>query len=564
MLLRKLILACLLLGVAVESRGGDLSPRDQVRAAQLKQWFSEMRSRGMPYWKWRSIPPDYRFRRIDGSGNNLLFRGMNAADTPLKRMAAANYSDGLATMTWPGRPGPREISNAVVAQNAHRPNAAGASDFLWQWGQFLDHDIDLTEAGHPAEPAAIPVPAGDPFFDPTYTGTAVIAFSRSIYDPASGASPWYPRRQMNQITGWIDGSNVYGSSEERAEALRAFDGSGRLATSPGDLLPFNTYGLPNAGGAGADLFLAGDVRANEQVGLTAMHTLFVREHNRLATVIAARHPYLDGEQVYQHARRFVAAEMQVITYREFIPALLGPNALTRYRGYRGWTDARLMNEFSTAAFRLGHSLLSPVLLRLDATGAAHPSGDLPLREAFFAPDLIAGDGIEPLLRGLAAQVCQELDVYVVDDIRNFLFGMPGQGGFDLAALNIQRGRDHGLPTYNDARRAMGLAAAATFADVTADVDVQRRLASVYASADEIDLWVGGLAEDHVPGALVGELFFSILKAQFEALRDGDRFWYQRSLSPAEQQYVENTTLAGVIRRNTSIGNEMADDVFHVR
>lgn len=158
--------------------------------------------------------------------------------------------------------------------------------------------------------------------------------------------------------------------------------------------------------------------------------------------------------------------MQVITYREFLPLLLGPDALRPYQGYDPSADATIMNSFSTAAYRLGQSLLSTTLRRLDANGQTIGAGDLPLRDAFFAPDEIVEHGIEPLLRGLASQVCQDLDVHVVDDVRNFLFGPPGGGGFDLASLNIQRGRDHGLPGYNDAREGMGLPRVARFNQIS--------------------------------------------------------------------------------------------------
>ena len=376
---------------------------------------------------------------------------MNATETQLLRYMGADFADGVSMMAGQGRPGPREVSNAVSAQVESIPNARGASDFLWQWGQFLDHDIDLTDGANPPESVPIEIPIGDPWFDPSATGAETMAFNRSIYNPETGYSVDNPRQQLNEITGWIDASNVYGSNTDRAMALRTNDGTGMLTTSDGDLLPFNTHGLPNAGGSSDTLFLAGDVRANEQVGLTAMHTLFVREHNRLSRGIAERHPDWSGDQIYEAARRVVGAQMQVITYREFLPLLLGPDALRPYQGYDPSADATIMNSFSTAAYRLGHSLLSTTLRRLDANGQTIGAGDLPLRDAFFAPDEIVEHGIEPLLRGLASQVCQDLDVHVVDDVRNFLFGPPGGGGFDLASLNIQRGRDHGLPGYNDAR-----------------------------------------------------------------------------------------------------------------
>jgi hypothetical protein len=508
----------------------------------------------------RSADP---FRSIDGSGNNRRDVAMNAAGLPLARRMGVGYADGVGQMAAPLLAGPREISNAVAAQSVSIVNRQRASDVVWQWGQFVDHDMSLTETLGEAEPAHVPVPAGDPFFDPTGTGTAVIGFTRSAYDHETGTTTGNPRQQLNSLTGWIDASNVYGSSESRAAALRTFT-SGELKTSAGELLPFNTDGLPNAPGSeGPDFFVAGDVRANEQVALTAVHTLFVREHNAIARQIARAHPDLDDEGVYQRARRLVGAEMQAITYREFLPMLLGPNALAPYRGYRPETDARIMNEFSTAAFRFGHSLLSPALRRLDRRGRSLPGGDLPLRQTFFAPQVLVRDGIAPLLRGLANQRCQELDVLVVDDVRNFLFGAPGQGGFDLASLNIQRGRDHGLPRYNDARRALRLRPKRSFAEVSANPVVQRRLATIYATPDDIDLWVGGLAEDHVGAAMVGELFHTIIREQFESLRDGDRFWYQRALSPAELEFVENTRLADIIRRNTDIRFEIGNDVFRI-
>jgi hypothetical protein len=206
-----------------------------------------------------------------------------------------------------------------------------------------------------------------------------------------------------------------------------------------------------------------------------------------------------------------------------------------------------------------------MLLRLGADGRDIPEGPLPLRDAFFAPDRVRLEGgIEPLLRGLAAQRCQRLDPLVVDDVRNFLFGPPGAGGFDLPALNIQRGRDHGLPSYNYVREAFGFAPAHSFADVSSDPEIQARLAAAYASVDDIDLWVGGLAEDPLPRGHLGPLFTAIIKEQFEALRDGDRFWYQRSLGMMERMLVGMTRLSDIIRRNTTIGRELQSNVFHVR
>jgi hypothetical protein len=489
---------------------------------------------------------------------------LGAANTPLRRGLVNAYEDGILAMAGADRPSPREISNVVCAEEGRTVNPLGASDMLWQWGQFLDHDIDLTETNRPFAPVHIRPETGDPFFDPESTGLSQIDFFRSHGYPGTGISTEYPRQQVNHITHYIDASNVYGSDPERAAALRTNDGTGRLKVSPGDMLPFNTAGFENAGGTGSELFLAGDIRANEQVGLTAMHTLFLREHNRLAADIAANEPGLTGEEIYERARSFVGGLMQRITYSEFLPALLGPGALVPYTGYKATVSPSIMNCFSTAAYRFGHSAVSPTLLRLDANGQEIVFGHLPLKDAFFAPQrLIAEGGIEPILRGLVAQEMSAIDVKVVDGLRNFLFGDPTAGGLDLASLNIQRGRDHGLPAYHYARFAWGLSQVSSFSDIGSDPEVHALLAAVYGATNEIDMWVGGVAEDPVNGGHVGELISIILRRQFEALRDGDRYWYQWHMSAPDIAEIDSTTLADVIRRNTTIGAEISDDVFHV-
>ena len=512
----------------------------------------------------RSHRRDATYRTIDGSQNNKANPDFNAAETQLRRMMIADYADYAGQMSGQDRAGPREVSNAVANQTHSRPNTLGLSDYVWQWGQFLDHDIDLTDGASPAELVNIAIPTGDPHFDPHHSGVVVLPFNRSVYDIETGTGEENPREQLNQITGWIDASNVYGSDEERAAELRTLDGSGRLKTSEGRLLPFNTAGLPNAGGSGPELFLAGDVRANEQIGLTAMHTLFVREHNRLARRIARNaRGRLSGDEIYERARKIVGAQMQHITYHEFLPAILGRNALPRDTGYDESIDPSVMNEFSTGAYRFGHSLLNPTILRVNRRGNEAKAGHIALRDAFFSPSELVDHGIASTLRGLAKQACQNLDPFVIDDVRNFLFGAPGHGGFDLASLNIQRGRDHGLPSYNDAREYVGLSRAVTFADISSDIEIQNRLASVYPTPDYVDFWVGGLSEDHVDGALLGPLFHTVLVKQFEKLRDGDRYWYERSLGRAELRRVKNTRLSDIIRRNTRIGRELPNNVFRL-
>lgn len=494
------------------------------------------------------LPPALaEVRSFDGTGNHQPANDFGVAGAAFLRLAANEYADGASAPAGGNRLSARAISSGIAAQSVSELNARGLSDFVWIWGQFLDHDLDLTGSATPAEPLAVQIPTGDPFFDPQGTGTATIPLSRSQYVvDAQGV-----RQQVNSITAFIDGSMVYGSDAARARALRTLEG-GRLKTSAGDLLPFNTDGLANAGGPSSNLFVAGDIRVNENVALMSIQTLFVREHNRLAGEIAAREPGLSDEQIYQRARSQVIAQIQAITYNEFLPALLGPDALRPYQGYNPRVNPGISNEFATAAFRLGHTLLSPELRQLGADGQTIAAGNLALRNAFFNIPSLLATGIDPLLRGAASQRAQELDNQIVDDVRNFLFGPPGAGGFDLASLNIERGREHGLADYNATRVALGLRPVRSFAEITSDVGVQRQLASLYGDVNHIDLWVGGLAEDHVPGGSVGETFTRILADQFERTRDGDRFWYQNVLRGEALAQVDRTTLADVIARNTGV------------
>ena len=498
----------------------------------------------------------FEYRSIDGSGNNLSHPEWASAGITLLRRIPAAYDNGADEPAGGNRASAREISNLCVAQSKFKPNPARVTDFVWQWGQFLDHDIDLTPTADPAESFNVPVPAGDAWFDPDGTGVEVIFFDRSTYRMVDGV-----RQQLNAITGFIDASNVYGSDEVRARTLRTLDGTGRLRTSAGDLLPFNEEGLPNAPDSGSQYFLAGDVRANEQVGLTAMHTLFVREHNHWAEQIHAAQPAASDDAVYEMARAIVIAEMQSITYHEFLPVLLGPRTLSPYRGYNPQANPGIDNIFSTAVYRFGHSMLSPQLLRLDDHNREISAGHLSLANSFFNPAEILAEGIDPILRGLARQRAQNIDSLLVPQVRNFLFGPPGAGGFDLAALNIQRGRDHGIPSYNEVRAAYGLHRLTSFDQVNRDPAVWNKLAAAYATVDDIDAWVGVLAERHAPGALVGPTIRAVLKDQFERLRDGDRFWYQGYLPPGLVRLVESQNLARIIRRNTGIGSELPGSVW---
>ena len=207
------------------------------------------------------------------------------------------------------------------------------------------------------------------------------------------------------------------------------------------------------------MFLALPIR---QVGLTSMHTLMAREHNRVADRLASLNPHWDDERLYQEARRIVIAEWQHIVFYEYLPEILGPigmSMLGHYYGYSESVDPSISNVFATAAFRFGHSQILPLFERLDKNYQRSVFGPLILKEAFFVPSKIINEGgIDPVLRGLlkSPSKLRSADSAINSDLTEALFAQANEIALDLGALNIQRGRDHGLPPYTAWREFCGL------------------------------------------------------------------------------------------------------------
>src|SRR4029077_13002848 len=128
----------------------------------------------------------------------------------------------------------------------------------------------------------------------------------------------------------------------------------------------------------SSLFVAGDTRVNEQVGITATQTLLMREHNRQATLLSRANPGWSDEQLYQTARKITSAEMSAITYNEFLPALLGSGAMPAYSGYNAGVTPSISNAFAAVALRVGHSMLDDDIERVGANGLPLPQENLPL------------------------------------------------------------------------------------------------------------------------------------------------------------------------------------------
>nr|KAG5714322.1 hypothetical protein BaRGS_018539 [Batillaria attramentaria] len=291
--------------------------------------------------------------------------------------------------------------------------------------------------------------------------------------------------------------------------------------------------------------------------LSSLHIVFHRLHNVVAIELAVLNPHWDDERLYQESRKIVGAVMQHVTYAEYLPLVLGDQAMRNYNlalddptyKYDPSVDPSIINAFSTAAFRFGHSMVNGK--------NSYGFQKLNLRDMFFHPSFVQHDygaGLRMVINGLVRDHAQSTDRFMNLDLTDHLFQTKDGRSLDLAALNIQRGRDHGLSPFNDYREFCGLprvgrGPAREFSDAP--------FLSAYSDYDEIDLFTGGLSERPVPGGVVGPTFACIIGKQFRNIRLGDRFWYQNlnhagALTPEQILYVESLGLSDLICLTTSV------------
>lgn len=505
------------------------------------------------------------FRSVDGSGNNPQNPEWGAADVRLVIKTPLDYGDGIASPNGANRPNPRTVSNAIAVQNDDIFDQDLRSDYVWVFGQFVSHEI-IYNPNNNSEPIGIPVPAFDPVFDPDGSGDAQISMFRSAFDPSTGTTLANPRIHINAVSSFLDGSAVYGSDDHRANWLRTFLG-GKLKVSAGNLLPFNTVTgefndptdpsapfMKDESGVDQKLFVAGDARANENPLLLTLHTLFVREHNRQCDLLQVTHPEYSEEELYQQAKRIVTAHIQSIFFDEWLNEV--GITLPQYSGYNSDVQPGVSNIFSAAAFKLKHTLANSLIKRMNVNGETIALGNLSLGEGFYDPrEILIAGGIEPYIKGMGVQVQQTLDCRIIDQLRNFIPESQQDGGIDVASINIMRGRERGLSDFNTIRQAFDLEPYENFSEVCTDEQVAVDLNTLYGSVDNLDAWVGLMAEDHESGSILGPTLKAILVDQFTALRDGDRYYYENDplFSSAEISEIKNTLFSDIITRNSGIG-----------
>ncbi|XP_067657259.1 peroxidasin homolog [Haliotis asinina] len=570
--------------------GGRRSSRDALRLGE--QFSNGDTSSCAPDIRCPRDVEESKFRTADGTCNNLDHPGWGSALIPMRRLIPPQYGDRNSTprkaVSGAALPNARLVSRTMHTDDTDRPDATGVTHMVMQFGQFLDHDVTLT----PLQEAengdgtisqyvccedvytsdapngrdlftninvcdAITIPSGDEYF----TSRTCLNFVRSIQVPNPRCDT-HPAEQLNQITAYIDASNVYGSSDHEMDELRG--NNGLMKTKDTTLLPEDTDTSACVSEDGSYCFKAGDERVNEQMVLASMHTIWVREHNRIATGLRARNTNWDSDRIFQETRRIVGAMMQKITYGEFLPVVLG-NQIDAYNlrlassGFRNVhrrdQDASIVNAFATAAYRFGHSLIRNIFSKYSTSYTNYD--DNLLHDIFGRTNLIQSSttSIGAWLRGMASQEARKVDRFMTTEVTNQLFEEAAQTGLDLAALNIQRGRDHGLPGYNAWREHCGLRRANNFLELEPIDDMSAlKLAELYESPDDIDLFTGGLAEE-VTSGLVGPTFSCILGKQFQRLMEGDRFWFETDdrdtrFRPEQLDEIRKASLSRVLCDNT--------------
>ncbi|XP_068461121.1 eosinophil peroxidase-like [Clinocottus analis] len=553
-----------------------------------------------------------KFRTATSVCNNRYNTRWGAANTPFARWLPAEYQDAISLpIGWDPDlkinkkllPLVREVSNNIL----RTANADVESDPLYThmvtiFGQWTDHDltftphspvirsysngIDCDKSCERTEPCfPIQIPKQDPRFGKN--SVKCIPFFRSAaacgsgnFGHVFGAST--VRQQMNGITAFLDVGQVYGSEDAKARSLRDLTsdkGLMRVNTNYTDnkreLLPFSSM-VTNMCATRARItnekkakevpcFLAGDERSNENIALTSLHTLFLREHNRLARALAVLNPHWNGERLYQEARKIMGGYSQVITFRDYLLHIVGPDYiashLSTYPGYDENVDPSIANVFATAAYRFAHLMVQPFMFRLNEQyqeNTAYPSPLL--HKAFFAPwRIIFEGGLDPIIRGLVGRQAKlnTQKSMMSDELRDRLFKFTSELALDLAALNMQRGRDHGLPGYNKWRKFCGLSQPKNkkaLSRVLKSNNLAKKLLELYGTPANIDVWMGGVSEPFVRGGRVGPLFACLIATQFQRIRTGDRLWWENKgvFTKTQRDSLKDASLARIICDNTGI------------
>ncbi|KAK9881555.1 hypothetical protein WA026_016432 [Henosepilachna vigintioctopunctata] len=520
---------------------------------------------------------------LNGWFNNMAHPDWGSIDSRLIRRVPPSYSDGVYMLAGQDRPSARKLSRLFMKGLDGLKSTENRTALLAYFGQLVTSEVIMSsESGCPIEMHSIEIEKCDDMYDKECRGNRYIPFYRARYDKKTGKNPNAPREQMNQVTSWIDGSFIYSTSEPWLNSMRTFK-NGTLKADKTGMFPiqnhkrvplFNNPAPHVMKTLSMDrLYLLGDPRTNQNPALLALSILFFRWHNVVAKRIEKVHKTWTDEEIFQEARRYVIATLQNIIVYEYLPAFIGED-LPPYKGYKQNVHPGITNVFQSAAFRFGHSLIPPGLYRRDkkCNYKKTSMGHLALRLCstwWDSNEILSSYSLDELLMGMSSQLSEREDSLLCSDVRDKLFGPIEFSRRDLGALNIMRGRDNGLPDYNSVRTSYNLPKIKKWTDINPKLfkespHILNTLMSSYDNdIDNIDVYVGGMLESY---GGPGELFRTVIKEQFERLRDSDRFWYENAnnglFTKSEIERIRQIKLWDIIVNTTDIGpKDIQRDVF---
>lgn len=500
-----------------------------------------------------------RYRTLDGSCNNLKYKWWGARLTPYQRLLEHDYSklDGPKTSNrFKLLPGSETIAK-VIPTNVEAKSALSS---LYTWfGQFVAYDMAFTAKSNATCLCAEAATKTDPdcFNIDADNQGGCKPFPRSDDVRDTFGCSFKHREQFSKVTHWLDMDTMYGSNYKQSELVRAYD-KGKLkwsvtpGTTPKENLPVldKNICLDTVDTKSKGCIYAADSRVDESALTTAMHVLFLREHNRIASKLFEKNQHWNDQILYSEARRILNAIYQNIIYAEYLPPLLGEHWINEFglytfdTGYAYAYDDYLYpnnyNEFIAAGFKLDQ-ITAPKFTTTTA-------GEKELT-VFFSNQFYTYTKMNELLDGLIKSATLAQRFNVVEAIPS------------LSTFNIQLGRDHGLRPYVYYRKMAGLNLPATFDELfEMDSAVITILKGAYTDVNDIDLWVGLMAEPSKNDALIGHTQSFLVAKNFFSHKYGDRFYFENGddkinrFTEGQLKELRNYRMANLLCQTTGATN----------
>ncbi|XP_022170843.1 peroxidase-like isoform X2 [Myzus persicae] len=524
-----------------------------------------------------------------------------SSETPYIRVSEAAYHDGDHEVRKQCNgsllPTPRKVQLKLFLKKSD--DSPDSNNYhLSQFGQWVTHDITLLppDSSGPKECCSVPIdeinsnspyqcqlPIELPEDDPVHgrhDGKTCMEFRRAMTAANNFNCSITPQIPMNQATSFIDASQLYGHKLDKANSIRSFNG-GRLLT---DVINENEYcplrkrkgSLVCDGRDNVDVcFEAGDPRINQHLGLTSYSVVFTRFHNVVADKLQKINKQWPDEKVFQEARKILGAVNQIIVYRDYLPILLGKSftkrvgldlCQNRRTKYNSSIIPQLTIAFVGGAFRVPHTTVASYYNYVDKDYEIVDS--VKLNEWMSKPDPLVKDSkFDEIVRGMTTSAGRFHAPSYNYLISNFMFHNHKNGDTDLLSVDIQRGRDVGLPSYIKMREWCGLPEICSFEELSSFVskDDLDKLKELYVSVKDIDLLVGALLEPPVDGGTVGPTAQCIIADVFHRVRFCDRFFFDvrgqpGSYSEAQLDKLKQFNLGLIICATTKL-DEVPNNIF---